>query len=69
MDESDFEVFGTQRTTFVSHKKIIKRCHRTAGAICKHGGGKLSVRGSLLVLKWSLNMIKGILNKEGCQFL
>ncbi|KAL7849234.1 hypothetical protein SRHO_G00208570 [Serrasalmus rhombeus] len=65
-DESKFEVFGSQRRTFVrrrTNEKMLKECLTPS---VKHGGGNVMVWGCFGAGKvGDLYRVKGILNKEG----
>ena len=65
-DESKFEVFGSQRRTFVRRRTSEKMLEECLTASVKHGGGNVIVWGCFGAGKvGDLYKVKGILNKEG----
>ena len=65
-DESKFEVFGSQRRTFVRRRTNEKMLEECLTPSVKHGGGNVMVWGCFGAGKvGDLYRVKGILNKEG----
>ena len=53
-DKSKFEVFGSQRRTFVRGRKNEKILEECLTPSVKHGGGNEMLWGALVVVKWEL---------------
>lgn len=65
-DESKFEVFGSQRRTFVRRRTTEKMLEECLTPSVKHGGGNVMVWGCFGAGKvGDLYRVKGILNMEG----
>ena len=65
-DKSKFEVFGSQRRTFVRSRKNEKMLEEYLMTSVKHGGGNVKVWGCFGGGKvGDLYWVKGILKKEG----
>ena len=66
-DESKFEVFGSQRRTFVRCRKNENMLEECLTPSVKHGGGNVRVWECFGGCKvGDLYRVKGILKKEGC---
>ena len=65
-DKSKFEVFGSQRTTFVRCRKNEMMLEECLTPSVKQGGGNVMVRGCFVSGKvGDLYRVKGILKREG----